>query len=479
MKLTQSQKLFYAAGSLGVALSYQAFGTYIQFLYIDILGLKAALVGVGWSLYGIWNAVNDPLAGYWSDRTTTRWGRRVPWIASTFIPVGLLFYLLWVPPSPLLQGGQTPLFVYFLSIVLVFDLLWTIIVMNWTALFPEMIVEEKERATVSGWRQFFSIFGLLIGVALPPILVGADWSGRGGMALIFAVITSASFGLSLLGCKEQPAARAREPKLPFVEAVRSSFRRPSFRWFLVANLHKEFIFSILTASIPFWAKYVLLIQAPVTAFGTELDAGLQNSLLLGSAFIMALPALPVWTAVAKRFGGRRGWQLAQLTFAASMVMLFFAGDFFQGLAATSITGLSLAGLLVFPDLVISDVIDEDETVTGARREGMYFGINGFIIRFAFTMQGMSTGLILFLTRYVNSTPDNLYPVQPASAVFGLRAMTALLPVLASFVVIWSLERYPLHGEKIRSLRAKIEWLRQGATGDHGPKTEAVSPVSNL
>ena len=458
MKLTYWQKILYASGSLGVALSYQAFATYIQFFYIDILGVKASLVGIGWSIYGIWNAVNDPLAGYFSDNTRSRFGRRIPWIASTFIPVGLLFYLLWVPPSPLIRGGQTPLFIYFMAVVLVFDLIWTLIATNWTALFPEMIGDEKERATVSGWRQVFSIIGLLIGVALPPILVGADWSGRGGMALTFATITSAMFGISLLGSKENPAIQ-QEKQPPFLPALKATFNSSGFRWFLAANLHKEFIYSIMTASIPFWAKYVLRIQSPVTAFGVELDAGLQNSLLLGTAFIMALPGVPVWTAAAKRWGGRRGWQISQITFALSMVLLFFANDFFQGVISTSIVGLSLAGLLVFPDLLISDVIDEDETVVGARREGMYFGINGFIIRFAFTMQGITTAVILGLSGYVASTANNLYPTQPAPAVFGIRFMTAAIPILASVVVIWILQRYPLHGERLKSLRAKIATLR--------------------
>ena len=459
MKLTYWQKLLYASGSLGVALSYQAFGTYIQFLYIDILGLKASLVGIGWSLYGIWNAVNDPLAGYWSDNTKTRWGRRIPWILCTFIPVGLFFYLLWVPPSPLISAGEIPLFIYFMAAVLIFDLLWTIIVMNWTALFPEMITDERERASVSGWRQVFSIIGLLLGVALPSILVGADWSGRGGMAILFAAITSASFGLSLLGSKENLAIR-HEQQPPFLTAIKETLASVSFRWFLGANLHKEFIFSIMTASIPFWAKYVLKIQTSANAFGTPLDVGLQNSLLLGTAFIMALPGIPVWTWVAKKYGGWRGWQISQITFALSMILLFIANDFFQGVIGTSVLGLSLAGLLVYPDLLISDVIDEDETVIGARREGMYFGMNGFIIRFAFTMQGLTTGAILYLSRYVNSTPDNLYPVQPDSAVLGIRSMTAIIPILASAVVIFCLQRYPLHGERLTQLRAKISAMRE-------------------
>jgi GPH family glycoside/pentoside/hexuronide:cation symporter len=370
----------------------------------------------------------------------------------------LFFYLLWVPPSSLLAGQDTPLFVYFMGIVLIFDLLWTIIVMNWTALFPEMIADERERATVSGLRQVFSIVGLLLGVALPPIIVGADWSGRGNMALWFALITSLAFGLSLLGSRENPAVQ-HEKQPALLPALRATAASASFRWFLLANLVKEFIFSIVTASIPFWAKYVLRIQGPAVLFGRPIDVGLQNSLLLGSAFIMALPGIPFWTWVARRWGGRRGWQIAQLTFALSMLLLFLAGDFVQGLAGTSLVGLSLAGLLVFPDLLIADVIDEDETVVGARREGLYFGINGFIIRFAFTLQGITVGLVFALSGYVSSTGGDLFPEQPASAVLGIRMMTTLVPALASLIAIGFLQGYPLYAGRLKAMREKLAQLR--------------------
>jgi GPH family glycoside/pentoside/hexuronide:cation symporter len=189
--------------------------------------------------------------------------------------------------------------------------------------------------------------------------------------------------------------------------------------------------------------------------GVSLDAGMQNSLLLGSAFVMALPALPAWAAAARRFGARRVWQAAQALFALAMLGVFAAGDFRQGLAAMCAAGLALSGLLVAPDLVISDVIDEDETQTGRRREGMYFGLNGFVIRFAFTMQGLSTGLVLHATRFTGSTPENLYPEQPAAAVLGIRALVALLPVAASVVVVAALERYPLHGARYAAMRKAL------------------------
>jgi GPH family glycoside/pentoside/hexuronide:cation symporter len=459
MKLSNWQKILYSSGALGVALSYLAFGTYIQFLYIDILGVKASLVGIGWSLYGIWNAFNDPIAGFLSDNTNTKWGRRIPWIASAFIPLGLFFYLLWVPPNPLIEGGEVPLFIYFIGIVLVFDTLWTFVAMNWTALFPEMIRDEKERATVSGLRQAFTVVGLLLGVALPPILVGQDWSGRGGMALTFGAITSLTLGLSLLGSRENPKVK-QEKQPALLPSLTATFRNRSFRWFVIANLHKEFIVILLQATTPFWAKYVLNIQSPIQLFGTMLTVELQNSLLLGSIFIMTLPGIPFWTWVAKRLGSRRGWQISQATFALSMLSLYAANNFNQAIIGTSVIGLSLAGLLVFPDLLIADIIDEDETVTGARREGAYFGINGFLIRFAFTMQGITTAVVLSLSGYIPSV-SGVAAVQPATAIFGIRAMIALVPISASLVTIAALQMYPLHSARLQRVRVRIGELKSG------------------
>jgi len=460
MKLSNWQKILYSSGALGTSLSYLAFGTYIQFLYIDILGLKASLVGIGWSLYGIWNAFNDPLAGFLSDNTRTRWGRRIPWIAGAFIPLGLFFYLLWVPPSPLTESGGMPLFIYFIGIVLVFDTLWTFVVMNWTSLFPEMIHDEKERASVSGLRQAFTVVGLLLGVALPPILVGQDWSGRGGMALAFGAITSLTMGLSLLGSRENP--RAQHEKQPaLLPSLTATFRNISFRWFVVANLHKEFIVILLQATTPFWAKYVLNIQAPITLFGTVVSVELQNSLLLGSIFIMTLPGIPFWTLIAKRLGSRRGWQISQAAFALSMFSIYIANNFNQAIVGTSVIGLSLAGLLVFPDLLIADIIDEDETITGARREGAYFGINGFLIRFAFTMQGITTALVLSLSGYIPAV-SGVPSIQPSTAIFGIRAMVSLVPILASLVTILALQMYPLHSAKLKRVRMRLEELRKSS-----------------
>jgi GPH family glycoside/pentoside/hexuronide:cation symporter len=460
IQLTRRHLILYASGSLGTALSYQAFSTYIQFLYIDILGLRAAWVGIVWSVYGLWNAVNDPLAGYWSDRTHTRFGRRIPWIATLFIPLSITFYLLWLPfAEGTLTLRDQGLLVYFLVIVLSFDFLWTLVVMNWTALFPEMVPDEKTRATVSGWRQVFSLVGLLVGVALPPILAGEDWSNRGSMAALLAVITAVSFALSLLGSRERPEFQHDESP-PFKEALRITLTNRDFRFFLGANLMIQFVFLALASSIPFYAKYALLIQGDWGIGDLRLDAATQNSLLLGMTFIVALPAMAFWTRLARRRGTWWTLRLSCLTGAATLLFFFIPSTFPGGLAVAVAFGLSLAGLLMLTDPLIAAVCDADELQTGARREGVYFGMNGLAIRLAFTIQGLITAAILTTTGYVAPSPGVLYPAQPASAVFGIRLMTAGIPALALLLAYWFLNGYSLRGERLAAVQEECFSLHE-------------------
>jgi glycoside/pentoside/hexuronide:cation symporter, GPH family len=447
--MKQWHKIFYAVGSLGTALSYQAFVTHIQFLYIDLFGLSAALIGVGWTMYGIWNAINDPLAGAWSDRTRTRWGRRRPWITVFAGPVGLLFLLLWIPPQALIDQGGSPLFLYFMIVVLIFDLVWTIVVMNWTALFPEMFTGEQERASVSGWREVFSVIGLIAGVALMPILAGEGWADRGPVALGFAVVIAGSFFVSLIGARE-PKDLPDDPIVPFVTSLKATLGNLAFRWFIVANLSKEFVFSMLSASMPFYAKYVLGASTNETGY------------LLGAAFVAAVPGLAIWTALAKRFGAWRAWRWACVTFGLSLVPLLLISSVNAAYVFMVLIGLSLAGHLMLSNLLISDAIDADEVDTRTRRAGMYFGINGFLIRFAFSLQGLALGLVLSVSGYVQPAAPTDVPAQPAAALWGMRILIAVLPMLAMAIAYWAISRYPLHGEKLTVLKQRLTELRASA-----------------
>ncbi|MBU2610005.1 MAG: MFS transporter [Chloroflexi bacterium] len=433
------RKLAYSSGNLAALLSYQAFVTYIQFFYIDTLKLPAMLVAtIGWTVYGIWNAINDPLAGQLSDRTRTRWGRRIPYILFCTLPLAITFALLWLPPFRVENGQAGPLFAWFLIFVLLFDGLWTVVVLNWTALFPEMFPSLKERTQVSGLRQVFSVIGLLLGVALPPMLYSSI--GWGAMGILFAVIVALFFFISLLGSREKKEF-SRE-SLPLGAALRATLKNRSFLTFVGANIFIQFAFLILPATVPFYAKYVL-----------NADAG-GTSALLAALFVVAMLLLFPWMKVVVRLGARKALMAACLLFAAPWLAFQVIGDFTGALIGMVAAAVGLAGLLLLLDILVSDIIDEDELATGARREGMYFGINGLLIRLGFVLQGWVMGTVLTVTGYVPGV------AQSPSAIAGLKLLMSYVPVVGLIGAFICLIFYPLHGARLAQVKEQVAKLHE-------------------
>jgi GPH family glycoside/pentoside/hexuronide:cation symporter len=128
-------------------------------------------------------------------------------MGGALIPLGLFFHRVWVPAAPRIRGGQVPLLVCFMGVVLIFDLLRTLVVMNWTALFPQMIPGPRDRAGVSGRRQSFSVLGLLVGVALPPRSSARPCSPRGA-AVRFAGSWCPISARSLSPSRSRPPSRS-------------------------------------------------------------------------------------------------------------------------------------------------------------------------------------------------------------------------------------------------------------------------------
>jgi GPH family glycoside/pentoside/hexuronide:cation symporter len=428
------RKLAYSFGAVATALSYQAFATYIIFFYVDVVKLPAYLAAIGMLIYGIWNAINDPLAGYISDHTHSKWGRRVPYIAMGAIPFGIIYFLLWIPPFT--DFGQViSLFLYFVFFICLFDGFYTVTILNWSSLYPEMFPTLKERSQVNAFRQTFGMMGLILGIAIPPLIYGSI--GWGWMGAIFGAIITASLLIALWGCREH-IQFSREKQLPLFASFRATLKNRSFLTFVFSNLFVQYTFTIILATIPFFAKYVL-------------NEGPQGTTaILAAAFLTAIPMLYVWERVANKFGAKRSFMATMVFLVLALIPLFFVKSFGAALLTSFLIGVGLAGFILIVDLIISDVIDEDETRTGTRREGMYFGANAFITRFAIGLEAMSMGLIFVLTGY------NPYIYSQSGAfLIGLRVLIGALPIFAltlAFAIIWF---YPLSGRKLEEMETRV------------------------
>jgi GPH family glycoside/pentoside/hexuronide:cation symporter len=425
----------YSMGNFANTIAYQVFGNRIQFYYVDILGLNAAVAGWLWAIYGLWNAVNDPLMGQVSDRTRSRFGRRVPYVAFGAIPLGLSFFFLWTPPS------RSPwlLAAYFLMILFIFDTLYSLTIIAYNALFPEVAPTVRDRVDLSVVREILATVALLLSYILAPII--AEEVGYITMGAIMGALIAAGYLIAMIGVKENPIDETKEENLGLGPSLKTVLSSIPFRWFLGANIAKEYIWLVLGAMLPFWRKYALGIQSPVTVFGAELGPGDAEAVLLGLALVLAIPFLLIWRPIVLKLGYRRTWIIASLTFIPGLAIMGFANSFYSGLAGTLLVAPGLAGSMIMPFPVISEVIDDDAKKHGFRREGLFFGMNGGITKLAFSAQGVLFASIMTAAGYAAGET-----VQSASAVTGIRFMISGTAILASLVIAWCMWRYPLGRE---------------------------------
>src|SRR5215211_1732258 len=426
----------YSFGNFANTIAYQIFGNRINFYYVDVLGLNAAVAGILWSVYGLWNAVNDPLMGQISDRTRSRFGRRVPYVALGAIPLGLSFFFLWTPPSK----SPVVLAAYFLMILFIFDTLYSLTFIAYTSLFPEVAPTRRDRIDLSATREILATIALLASFILAPII--AEEVGYFTMGAIMGTLIAAGYLISMIGVKERPVDETREQEFGLGHALRIVLANRAFRWFLGANISKEYIWLLLASMLPFWRKYALGIQGNINVFGVSLGGGDVEAVLLGVPILLAIPTLLIWRPIVGRLGYRKTWIIGTLTFIPGLLVMALADNFYTGLLGTLLTIPGLANSMIMPFPVISEIIDDDANQeNGFRREGLFFGMNSGIIKLAFSAQGLLFAFVTSVTGF-NEGSD----VQSASAVWGIRFLIGVTPIIAALIIAWCMSNYPLGRE---------------------------------
>ena len=426
----------YSFGNFANTIAYQIFGNRINFYYVDVLGLNASVAGILWSMYGLWNAVNDPLMGQVSDRTRSRFGRRVPYVALGAIPLGLSFFFLWTPPS----RSPFTLAAYFLMILFIFDTLYSLIFIAYNALFPEVAPTPRDRIDLSTTREILATVALLLSFILAPII--AEEVGYVTMGAIMGTLIAAGYLVAMIGVKERPIDETREQSFGLGHALRIVLANKAFRWFLGANISKEYIWLLLASMLPFWRKYALGIQEQVNVFGVKLSAGDAEAVLLGIPILLAIPTLLIWRPLVAKLGYRKTWMIGTLTFIPGLLVMTFANNFYTGLLGTMLTIPGLANSMIMPFPVISEIIDQDaEQEHGFRREGLFFGMNSGIIKLAFSAQGLLFALVTAVTGFSEGSE-----VQSQAAIWGIRFLIGVTPAIAALIIAWCMYRYPLGRE---------------------------------
>jgi GPH family glycoside/pentoside/hexuronide:cation symporter len=412
--------------------------------YETEIHLSSGLVALVIVLYSIWNAVNDPLIGFFTARPlrlSSRLGRRFPWILLGSVTCGLVFFLVFAPPAGLSQVG---LFLWFLVAICIYDALYSTWELNYQSVFPDRFRGVGERAKAAGIGTLIGVFGIAAGAVVPTFIIkyGVP-STYFATAVVFAAASIALALLLLPGVRETPSMIAR-----YLEQERSREQAPSF-WKILKQAFKVRDFMAFIILYFFYQSATLSMTASIHYVGDYI-VGRSTTLIFAGMLVGALASVPIWLKLGKKVKSHQ----ALLAVAAGALALFclplvFASGYWSFVAAMFGWGLAFGGFWLMMTPAMADVIDEIVVKTGKRDDGIYLGFRAFFGRLAYAVQALSFWLVHRATRFAED------PRSP-EARFGIRVHTALIPaVLLAIGVVVFLKMNTLTDKKAEANRAEL------------------------
>jgi len=447
-KVSGRTKFLYGIADSGVAMLTSIVQFFLLFYYTDIALLDPGLVGTALMVGKLtWDAFNDVLFGYLSDRTKSRWGRRRPYLLFLAIPLALATWLLFSIPS---QMTGFVAFIVVLLTFLLFDTLHTFVAVAYTALTPELTHDYDERTSVTTIREIFTVVGYILGAALTTVVADIYQNNFGfspqasysAMGLTFGIYAAIVVLITAVGVKERPSTEVQPSKMPAIKAFLQTFKNRPFMQLVGSFLITNVSFTLLTTLLPYYLKYQVNMEDQM------------SFVMLALLATIGLFLYPM-KLVADRIGKGKAYALGLAVAAVAVLALFFfpKGPTPFVYVAAIVAGMGLSSQWVCPWSMMPDVIEIDEAATGERREGIYYGMWNFITKFANAFAIAAAGWMLTGFGYVPDIPQSDF------TLLGIRILFCLVPVAMFILTMPLLIKYPItretHTKLVAELRAKM------------------------
>jgi glycoside/pentoside/hexuronide:cation symporter, GPH family len=443
-KLPLKTKLGYGVCDLGGNL----FFTVIAFLFLnyltDTVGISAGLAGGIIMVGKIWDAVTDPVAGYLSDNTRSRWGRRRPYMFFGSIPLFFTMILMFTNPR---LDGQGALFAWGVVSFCLLCAAYTVVNIPYSALTPELTQDFHERTSLNGYRFGFAVIGTLIGAGAALPLVNAFPDKNTGFTVLgtlfgFIMMITA---MTTVFTVQEPPRQESGPARGFFKTYLGVFgNRPYVLILLTYALHVTAL-TVVSGIAIYYFKYVHHNEAMTTAAMVAL-------------LVTAMVFIPVSVVASKKIGKKAAYGFGMGVFSAAIMVLFFFGHLRPpsfSIILMVFAGVGMGFTYALPYAMVPDAIEYDYLRTGKRTEGAFYGIWTFSLKIGQALALGITGSVLSLTGYI---PD---VAQSASALFGIRLLLGPISAAIFMLAMAMLYFYPINEaryneimEGIRKMEAK-------------------------
>ena len=406
----------YGLPGIGAGYMYLLMSLYVMKFSTDVLLIAPAVMGVIFSISRIWDAISDPIAGYLSDRTTFKFGRRRSWMLLSFIPISFGFLAVFSPPESL-QGESLDL--WMMIAILSFYSAITLFNVPHMALGAELSEDYHERTRLFGVRHIGFTFGSILSLVTMSLLISEETSPNGnvrdlaGNLAFFAVAAmSLMIFFSVSKLKENPDFRNRVNKNPF-KAFKDVWTNPHARILIIVLFIENLGGAVIGVLTLYVTQYV--VEAPEWA-----------PLIILAYMLPSALSVPMWIPLSRKFGKIKLWVFSLaftgISFGGIFVIPFldgvnerlivmFAGALLGGMAAG-------CGGAIGPS-VKGDVIDYDEYLTGERKEGSYFAALNFVFKSATGIMLLVTGFVLQFSGFIPNQPQTMEVKVALISLYGL------------------------------------------------------------
>ncbi|MEM1301545.1 MAG: MFS transporter [Pseudomonadota bacterium] len=423
MALTLGQKAGWGLADMGIVVFVIIKQLLVLAFLTSYLGIDAATAGAIATGVLLFDMITDPAIGYLSDRTNTRWGRRVPWMVIGAVVLAVGTYLMFAVPP-----GRDPGFnaLWFTGFFVLATVGFTMVSIPYGATAGEMTQDARERSAMVAWRMGFASVGILIGGALLPALAGNSLEGHARAALIVAPVVIAAIWLSVFVTRKAPRIMLPSSVSP-LKMMRLVLSNRAFVTLAVLYGVMTFAVSLITAGLAFAVIYLIEDQGGTPLSGLAGALG-PLSLLLGMFVFGSILSQVVWVILSNRLGKVGALCVGLAAYIGLLVALYLA------LPSTNVT--VIAGLFLIagftngayqqiPWAMYPDLMDVTRDETGEAIEGAFSAIWLFGQKLANALAPGAMGVILALYGWRSTTEGRVE--QLPEAIDALHYAMTLVP----------------------------------------------------
>lgn len=423
MSLSIGQKAGWGLADMGIVVFVIVKQLLILAFMNSFLGIPIAIAGAVTTAVLVFDIISDPIIGYFSDKTVSRFGRRAPWMLIGSVVLALaMIGLFAVPESFNINASLIWVIIFFLISTLGF----TMVSIPYGAMAGEMTLDKKERSSMTAWRMAFASLGILIGGALIPILAGDTRSGYTFATICIAPLIISSIWFSVFFTRKTPRTLVPSQQ-NFSYILRLVLSNRAFITLVILYGIMTLAIALITAGLPFAAMYLILDDGNSLLSGVA--KGLGTLSLMFAAFVLgSIISQAMWVRLSNLYGKVAAQIVGIVCYIALLIFIFFSLPSYN---VTLIAGLFiLAGMTngsyqQIPWALYPDLMDVTREETGESIEGAFSAVWLFGQKVANAISPLVLGFILSMYGWKETTEG--ITKQSDAALNTLQTSITLIP----------------------------------------------------